>query len=595
MSWGALTGASAVFNEFTHREEPKANDNAWETLRTLGVERVLMSTEQAFQEFTTLKYGAINARYQLFWDIGNNLDQLSTLDAISDRKFVSKDEQSRFRQKMIGKLARIHGISEIGDPKLSNKFEEDISLFAAQQIDPSIDNASFGYGRIASLEVLWANVTAAIVRDRYSWHTIQLDVLARAAINFVRFYQREDFPELVCPAICALQFLLTYDRALRSRSGSSNSHEIHAELAQIEEVSKSTELFWFLQLFEIYASIGSYESSLPQYGELILGNTVFPKKVRKLVVLSRLESIHQRRTKARIGSPYVQSSDKPNGATQTIFRNFGYEDSQISELFAIADFSDPKKGPGVGFRTVALEYLSNTTTLADGQLDESEERRFAPSVRSLIPFRFLSERSILYSHRRNLPTIISQITHSSSDITFQDLSVDLIVDTWKHLGNSTAREITLLCKKELPTTVIKDRVDALCEQLISSIKVQSSLEQLKELYPVSRNFAFRKRDQTDGEKMTINPSGSDSVLEKENNLLKGRDERDRLFLQDSFWQDVEIWITKLGLRLKKEAKGKVVALDHKSGRYLLAETEYKAILSFREKFGADTIAYVERL
>lgn len=472
LTMGALSGPSALYDAWLNSGIVDPQIDAWQVLSAAGLDRVKNSPEEIVNEFIKLPYGAMNARYQLFWGLGKDEVKLNGLREHAVSKVSSTNlplgKRAAFHARMVVLLAKLHTIADAEKEEFRASLEDDIIFNLRLIADAAIPHEEFGYGRIASLEIVWKNATALLVRDPLTWQFVNMDKLALHAIEFVQFVRTSNYPELLCPMICALQFALSYSAAIRDRRENILHNSIKSHLSKVIEEAKYQKDYWVNALVLECQPRIRFSEQLPQYGELIIGNSKYSDRLRELLFMSRMEWVSQRRSRADEQSPFVSGLDTPVGDTFAILKNYGFnkKDAKNVELFEVS--GNPIMGPSRYAQQVAKEYSSLLDEGNTGNSSESFEMQLAPKISTLVPFRDLHERNILYdSGLDDKPADLS----CSSLVAFMGgpkLDRDKLLGYWSKLGRIRAHQHMGYGQKKIDPMAIATRVDQLCEEIIFS-------------------------------------------------------------------------------------------------------------------------------
>lgn len=343
--------------------------------KSLGSEHLHYDALSILDQFVTARSGQLMAHYQTFWPFARDEQALSAIARVSaiksgDQAYVNQLHRIR----ALPAVAAVHTLSMLDDPHSREAAAGLILTTHAHALDAEPHREV--------LEIIWQNVTAAIIRDRHNWNSLCLDnaLLEQGRDICKRYLSGEEM--LLSPALLTLHALLTYEKALAQRG----DIQLPAVRRILSDIRESTNNYWFSELFEIMQNRNRFEDALPQLSEVVMGFEGFQQNVSDYAILSRLYLTYliKHAAEGRLVSPY-QSVDRAKEAAKVTLAFIG--DYCITPLYwarlhAKAEQRLPPQ---------AVRYLDSVFSTYENSighlLKERGEQLAAQRLRTLIPFR----------------------------------------------------------------------------------------------------------------------------------------------------------------------------------------------------------------
>jgi hypothetical protein len=381
-AFGAAAAYYLVRGEWAASEEIKV---LGDIPKALGSDRLHSDAEAILAQFATAPSGPLMAHYQTFWTFALDKQARRAIAQACAANLDNPKYASRaHRVRTLAPVANIHAL-----PWLRGNDHQEASEAV---IDAHQDALEFNPHREV-MEILWQNVTAAIVRSKESWNTISLDnrLLGQGVEVCKRFLQGEDL--LLHPSVSAFHAICTYRNALVSRRETESARAISGLLEEIFELETTTKSKWFSTLGSILMEQNGFDQALPQQSEIFMGHANFSPQISSYSILVRLYMA------------YLCESVAEGKLSSRYEKNARAQETQKIALSFIGDYGITQRH-WMNIRPMAEQFLS---ALAVGYLDEvfahygsrigsilneRGEGEGARRLASLIPFRRFDERVI---------------------------------------------------------------------------------------------------------------------------------------------------------------------------------------------------------
>jgi hypothetical protein len=384
---GSCFGISSLaFALQSRQSQPNARRDAF--LASLGLDRLNLDPSHIANRFSLARTGSLSCYYQLFWPVHRFSGYMKRLDVASAELFLDETRKDRHRLKALPLVARIHALAE-SSPEESQALATEIIKRLQEFTDPS-GNPEFRRRNAAM--IIWKNAIAALTRNIESWSAFKANTVADEAARFCEFYLREDYPELLEAAVCAFQFLLTYEKALAARNDATHQR-VAKQIQYILDGAGKRPADWFVQFHRLYAPLSSWRQMPPEINEILLGNRAFAPELANFVILLRLAyNVGNRElAEGRKTSPYITAEDVRDSRTPFIFANYGISRERVlSALDSVHMQDDPR----LGLPRKAADSsrgLEPALRAADDTHREAQEQLEADRIQCLLPFRQFDE------------------------------------------------------------------------------------------------------------------------------------------------------------------------------------------------------------
>jgi len=232
-------GPAVVTLIAAERLGPKAEE-AVRLAEVVGPKRLTADASEVVTEFAEARTGDLMPYYQLFWRFRRK--GLHDLTAQSNQALrAGQFSHGPFRLRVLPALARIHAIGACL-PFYRSSHEESIlrthNLALGNEPDREV------------LDAFWRTMIGALIRNLHTWKSFTIGApLIDEAVLLCRQYLAGE-KVLFGPAILALQFLLTYEMAIRDR-GDDRTNIVQGLSAVLDDAVASRN-WWFAQLTDLY-------------------------------------------------------------------------------------------------------------------------------------------------------------------------------------------------------------------------------------------------------------------------------------------------------------------------------------------------------
>ncbi|MBI2926972.1 MAG: hypothetical protein HYY24_14855 [Verrucomicrobia bacterium] len=295
-----------------------------EAIKGIHASHLKTTADEIVDAFFTAGTGELMSFYQLFFptrlvgiendDWDNNLAKIEAIQACCREKPELKERKGNWwRLRVLPAAAAAHLLSTVGRDE-SRELETLILRTHGEALNP---NAA---PNREVMEILWQNMTAAVIQSVRDWRrlTVSQELINAAAELCARFLApgRETLP-LLCPAVAAWQFLLTYERGLVARGDKTLIPGVRAAMARIRQ-TRSDRLRWLAELEELYDNRTTYAQMLPQTWENVMRRPYLKRaenmQAADYFVLLRIQMshIHELLAREAISSPWQSEKERTN-------------------------------------------------------------------------------------------------------------------------------------------------------------------------------------------------------------------------------------------------------------------------------------------
>jgi hypothetical protein len=260
-----------IFNFRSEQDNP-LEDNNRNLIKGLTEDRFVCETERILSSFRDAPTGTLMMYYQLFWPIfiapeKEIVNRVAELETVCRAELQTKGKFQRWhRVSVLRAVAAIHALSVVSGEEAAEYFRSLIYTIHQKAHNEELQREI--------LEIIWQNMTAALIKDRASWQGFVAGgpIIDEAAAASRLFLATGD-DVLLTVAVAAWQFLLTYERSLVSR------HEFAEDLPKVKaameriRAEKSKNLSWLAELERIYKieARNSIDRMLPHTWEVVMG------------------------------------------------------------------------------------------------------------------------------------------------------------------------------------------------------------------------------------------------------------------------------------------------------------------------------------
>jgi hypothetical protein len=359
------------------------------------------NAEAIIETFRDAPTGNLMLYYQLFWPIFIRADQvLQRVTELARRYEDKRREKEKYerwhRVRVLPAVAAAHALGLVDDKEEKDVLQSLIVRTHEVALDPESDPNR------EVLEIIWQNMTAALIRNRGNWEGFEAGphLVAQAEAVCKSFLAGERV--LLHAAMTAWQFLLTYERALMERRDALRLAEVRAVRESVMRLPTS-DVVWLKALDRLYSRRWEYIQMLPQVSEILIGRQQYESKIVDLFTLARLHTTHSNflLAEGKHYSPYTSAerARKVVEGSLTFLSNYGVVPKDWQKLKTLAESNNL-------FSEVAIKYLDRIFKEYDTAFSASEfEKRDVDRVwlAQSVPFRNLDEEAafrLLHGNRK---------------------------------------------------------------------------------------------------------------------------------------------------------------------------------------------------
>lgn len=357
--------------------------------KALGADILSGQADEIVKLFASAQLATLSTYYQLFWPLAPGGYVVSELaPAIAKFRNVNPNNRNMHRLAALPVVAQIHAIPQYGREAAELADSQSVmELNRWLSSDNSID--TFNFKRREAIEIVWQNATCAVIRNFDNWTSFEAPELADEAARHVYFFMNNDFPELLLPTVCALQFLLTYRSSLNSRDTPTHLGQVERLCAHILSQATAQNNYWVLELMRIYAKRQIFYVAPSQVNESFISDGDihdpffrYSNQVRLASAVATVDAA----SGATI-SPYILRDSSAGTKGISIFDNLGRSEGTIRELLSDLPFTGSlKNGFTQRAQTIAFDMLKRAQE-TEGAAFEKPEALLLGRFQRLFPLR----------------------------------------------------------------------------------------------------------------------------------------------------------------------------------------------------------------
>lgn len=434
--------------------------------------------EQVLRAFHDAPSGTLQMYYQLFWPIFITQDEWKKVGKIEQLYKETRDRAHEFprwhRIRALPAVAAAHALASVS-PLKADALREIIFRTSQEALDVDKDPHR------EVLEIVWQNMTTALIRNPESWDSFNVgDLISHAQEICFRFLLLH--PEnslLLFAAAQAWQFLLTYERAVAGRPGATeNLAKIQSAIDKVKSHA-SPHLVWLTALERLYENRTSYVEMLPQQTEIVMGRRLvkipFPE-ASELFTLMRLQMQYNNRLIAdgALASPYMRDRKRAADVAKGSLAFLAMHGSSMSdEWVRLKNWAQSRDIP---LSRDIVQYYNN---LPPQRWKESElERKNIIELAHWIPFARLDEQS--FAKKLLDPKLLANSKEAAREVAKLVIEGNKDNQVWSQIVAYTAAQEAI--RKEWVLEHDQDELDKLtnavkeaAEEDLSKLRKQTYL------------------------------------------------------------------------------------------------------------------------